>query len=153
MHLSGIDDGDIIFTKKGYVFNEKEKLPSVFVLKRDEKDDKAEFKIRRGWKVVDFENKDNMMKVLETIVDSDKFKDIIINKNNKFYPGHPEIKKDFETRCLQDYIKNFQPDKKTNNRKVIISTTLHTDENKIYFSIHPTNLIEGKVLYSFTMKN
>lgn len=153
MHLSGIDDGNIVFTKKGYTFDEKEDFPSIFVLKRDKKDEKSQFKIRRGWKVVDFVNKEDMMKNLETVMDSGKFKDIIINKNKTFYPGSSAIIKDFESRCLPEYLRNFQPNIKTDNRKVMISTTLHTDENKIYFSIHPTSLITGKVLYSFTMND
>lgn len=158
MHLTGINDGDIVFIKKGYVLDEKEDLPVVFVLKRDKKrdrkkDEEAQFKIRRGWKFVDYvRNETDMNTHLESIMRSDKFREIIKEKNKDFYPGDDAIKQDFFETRLPDYIKKYEKDKNGCNRKVMISTTLHTDENKIYFSIHPTNLIKGKVSYSFTVK-
>lgn len=174
MSLCGIHDGDLVFTQKGYIFRVDEELPAPFVLKRRKdvddtsllktikeiidcmmknmKEETSQYKIRRGWKVMMY-GKDDPKDVIRTIMTSEKFRSVI-KENGLLYPGDDEIVKDFLNKRLPKYEKDYNPDKQTDipDCKVLISTTLHTDVNKIYFSIHPVSLVVGKVLYSFTIQ-
>lgn len=173
MTLCDIHDNDLVFTPKDYIFKGDEELPAPFVLKRkkdvDEtslkrtikdiidcmtnkkKDETSQYKIRRGWKVMMY-GKDNPHDIIKGIIESEKFKELI-NANPEFYPGDEDIVKDFFEKRLPKYERELNPEKRTDIKdcELLISTTLHTDVNKIYFSIHPTSLIVGKVVHSFTI--
>lgn len=143
MKLSGIHDKDIVFVPKNFSC-ENEALPAVLVLEREKANEgEAKYKIRRGWTVVQHENAD-FENVIRSIINSKKFKTI---REDDAYPGDDEILTDFFKERLHRYEKEHPADKRGH---ILISTTLHTDENKIYFSIHPVESIVGKIAYSFT---
>ena len=48
------------------------------------------------------------------------------------------------------YKENHKEDMES-SQDVVISTTFHTDENKVRFSIHPISTIEGIVVGAFPM--
>lgn len=143
MKLCGIHNRDIVFVPKNYSC-ENETFPAVLVLEREKaKEGEAKYKIRRGWNIVQYTNAD-FEDVIRSIMNSKKFRTV---KEDKAYPGDKIIIEDFFNERLKRYEKEHPADKRG---RILISTTLHTDEDKIYFSIHPVELIVGKIAYSFT---
>lgn len=143
MKLSGIHNRDIVFVPKNYS-SDNETFPAVLVLKRENsKEGEAKYKIRRGWSIVQYADVD-FEHVIRSIMNSKKFKSI---KEDTAYPGDRAIMEDFFNERLQKYEREHPKDSRG---RILISTTLHINENKIYFSIHPVELIVGKIVYSFT---
>lgn len=153
MRLSGIHDKDIVFVPKDYSFG-SETLPSVFVLKKEHPiDGEAKYKIRRGWKIVPWQELvNNYKEILHSIMAMEKFKSI---KDNEAYLGDEEIISDFENTRLKRYKDEHELESRG---LVLISTTLHQKEHKdqkdkIAFSIHPVELIVGKISFSYSSCN
>lgn len=154
MKLSGIHDKDIVFVPKEYSCG-SETLPSVFVLKKEHpKEGEAKYKIRRGWKIVQWqEDKKAYGSILQSIMSTEKFNSI---KENEAYPGDEEIIKDFIKTRLEKYEKEH-PLK--DRGLILISTTLHLNnpddpkDDEIDFSIHPVDLIVGRISFSYSSCN
>lgn len=145
MMLSGIHDKDIVFVPKNYSCG-SESLPSVFVLKINHPiDGEAKYKIRRGWRIVKWQELENEYeKILKSIMSMDKFKSI---KDHEFYLGDEKIIDDFKKTRLPNYKKEYALEEKG---LILISTTLLTDEKEIHFSIHPVDLIVGRISFSYS---
>ena len=147
MSLCGIDDGNIVAAEKVTSINASE-LPQVLVLERTAQKGEARYKLRRAWKCcnVDWDNAMWWEPVLKGIIASEEFQSV---KNTEMYDGDDVILADFRDKRLERFLSSH-----TDHRKmeVIISTTLHTDEKKIRFSIHPMDELRGKVKYVYDIK-
>lgn len=155
MKLSGIHDKDIVFVPKDYSCG-SETLPSVFVLKKEHpKVGEAKYKIRRGWKIVRWQELENDYEsVLQSIMSTEKFNSI---KENYAYPGDGEIIKDFKDNRWKKYVNEHKSEE--DRGLVMISTTLHLNnpddpkDDEIDFSIHPVDLIVGRISFSYSSCN
>lgn len=154
MKLSGIHDKDIVFVRKNYELG-SETYPSVFVLRKEHpKNGEAKYKIRRGWRVVHWRELENdYIKILHSIMSMEKFKSI---KENEAYPGDEEIIRDFKETRLKNYEEEHEPGERG---LLLISTTLHLNnpddpkDDEIDFSIHPVDLIVGRISFSYSSSN
>lgn len=154
MKLSGIHDKDIVFVPKEYSCG-SETLPSVFVLKKEHPEEgEAKYKIRRGWKIVQWqEDKKAYDSILQSIMSTEKFDSI---KKNEAYPGDEEIIKDFKEKRLKRYEEEHELE---DRGLILISTTLHLNnpddpkDDEIDFSIHPVDLIVGRISFSYSSCN
>lgn len=150
MQFCGIHDKDLIFVPKGFTLSKIKQLPALFVLHRDAIGNQPQYKLRRGWKICMID--DDLEKIINTILKSQQFKDLREEaKAHNSYDSDELLKKDFFEYRLErykgEYINCDFP--KENNRQVLISTTFHTDENTIRFSIHPVASIVGIVEEAF----
>ncbi len=172
MQISGIVDGDLVMSRKDFKIKDFE-FPCICVLKRDRSEkEKIEFKLRRGWRIIDLNDfKDNIknefISLLGSILsdkgfiklrnssaftsDDNMIEDFFINRLLPFYNKYSDdspinISKD----RLDDCIRLINIDKiPSEMRKILISTTLHTNDNEILFSIHPITNIVGKVDFCY----
>lgn len=158
MLLCGIKNNDIILVDSNYNLIHTN-FPCVYVLRRDDellkdankKNDYALFKVRRSWTICNIGEKNAMLEIIDKIMQTTEF--ISIKKQYTSAFQTPErLKEDFEKR-LQTYREKYphcSEDGDANNQ-VVISTTLNKANDRVHFSIHPTRMIEGEVLYSFNI--
>ena len=162
MMLCGINDNDLLFTKKVSLDKLSFDQPHVFVLKRDEcvrrkvalDNDMAEYKVRRGWNVVSL-GEDNWEECIKKIIDTDKFRELK-NKFPELFLSDEDMLEDFKNVRLNKYMEQYPNcrDKSDNNHTAIISTTLKASKgNKVTFSLHPVRTLMGKVFYSYKMRD
>jgi len=147
MQFCGILDNDLIFTTKKIDDIARLEFPSVLVLeKTGVGQDGPRFKIRRSWMLTDYS--DNLLDTVKELLAEDKFQEI---RRLSQYDGDEALLKDFEETRLRRYKDSYIDVKAPNprDRKIIVSTTYHTKEGKIRFSIHPVDTIRGKVIASF----
>lgn len=151
MQYCGIFDKDLIFTRKGFKISDLRPFPSVIVLgKRNITDNSPKYKIRRAWAYCDIVD-DDIDEILKDILDPQNFKSV---RDIDYYDGDNALLENFHKEKLPRYKKKYidNNNANANDRKVVISTTFHTNEKKVRFSIHPASSIMGIVEESFTIK-
>lgn len=159
MKFANIHDGDLIFVAKGFRIVNLKKFPYILVLKRNNpKPGESEYKIRRAWKIAQYNPNDRFEKEIREIMASKEFCHVKKLKNDdgqNVYLGDEAVIEDFLTERLKEYedtyIKCKNPD--LWNKTVVISTTFDTKKKQkfIHFSIHPIGNIVGIVKDSFTL--
>lgn len=150
MQFCGIHDKDLIFVPKGFSLSKIKQLPTLFVLYRDAIGNQPQYKLRRGWKICMID--DDLKKIINDILTSKQFGDLRDEaKNNNSYDSDELLEKDFFKYRLERYIGEYIncDFPKESNHQILISTTFHTDENIIRFSIHPVSSIVGIVEEAF----
>ena len=140
----------VVVVPKGFSLSKIKQLPTLFVLYRDAIGNQPQYKLRRGWKICMID--DDLKKIINDILTSKQFEDLRDEaKANNSYDSDELLEKDFFEyrleRYMGEYINCDFP--KESNRQVLISTTFHTDENIIRFSIHPVSSIVGIVEEAF----
>lgn len=149
MQYVNIHPNDLLFATKGFdVENYKGALPTVVILKKGTTvgGEPPFYKLRRLWKLCNF--KDDLKEILNSIIQSPEFQEVRRRPN---YDGDKALIDDFFNTRLgryeNDYIKCAYPN--VNDEKIIISTTFHTDIQRVRFSIHPISNVVGKVVAAF----
>lgn len=149
MQYVNIHHNDLLFATKGIdVEHFSGSLPIIVILKRATTEVGASpfFKLRRLWHICDYG--DNLNDILKSIIQSPEFQEVRRRPN---YDGDKALIDDFfETRLKKyekEYIHSEFPN--VNDKKIIISTTFHTDIRRVRFSIHPTSNVVGKVEAAF----
>lgn len=151
MKFCGIHDNDLIFSTREANFAFDLSSPEIIVVRKNNlNDNQPAYKIRRAWAVSNYD--DNLMDVLKNIIHSKSFQQI---RKLPEYDGDTALIDDFRENRLPKYKDTFIDCKNPNphDRDIVISTTYHTDMNKIRFSIHPINLVKGKVVASFGLSD
>lgn len=149
MQFCGIHNDDIIFVRKGFELNHLKSFPAPVVIRRDNApSNETQYKIRRAWGVCTI---DASEEVVAQIVSSEVFRDRIAAI--RFFDGEEALLNDFRCKRLAKYRSQYLNEEKSAERykQVILSTTFHTDINKIRFSIHPVSDIIGIVSESFSV--
>lgn len=152
MQYCGINDNDLIFVRKGFKISDLRPFPTIIVLsKRNVVENSPKYKLRRAWAYFDI-LVDNIDEVLRNVLDPQNFKSI---RDIEYYDGDKALLEDFYNERLPRYKEKYIEVKNAdeNDRKVVLSTTFHTNENKVRFSIHPASTIMGIVEESFTVKD
>lgn len=165
MSLSGIYDGDLVLTNRNFNLDYDIILPDIYIIKRfKKKGDVIEFKLRRGWKIInDISHiaEQDERKVFETILKEilsspqfNKLKEMAANGHVNEIDDQKMIE-DFFTTRLKEYKDRYLINGKYQDKakKILISTTLHTKENEILFSIHPVSNIIGKMEYCYRLSS
>ena len=149
MQYVNIHPNDLLFATKDFdVESYNGILPTVVILKKGTTALGVPpfYKLRRLWKICNY--RDNLKDILKSIIQSSEFQEVRRRPN---YDGDKALIDDFfETRlgrCEEDYIKCEFPN--INDEKIIISTTFHTDIQRVRFSIHPISNVVGKVEAAF----
>lgn len=149
MQYVDIHPNDLVFATKGFdVEHYNGKLPIILILKKGASAPKNPmfYKLRRLWRVCNY--RDNLMEILKSILQSPEFQEV---RRRPSYDGDEQLINDFfDTRLKRyetDYINCEYPN--ASDEKIIISTTFHTDIEKVRFSIHPISNIVGKVIAAF----
>lgn len=161
MLLGGIENNDLVVVDKVKKFEDL-KLPAIVVLKREpiaiEKallvGDKAKYKVRRSWTKCSLNQSDEeILKIVQNIIQSDKFNELKSIDETKFPPSFDLIE-DFKER-LACYKKEHEDCKEKNNENhlALISTTLDTTLNKVHFSIHSCKMLIGKVRSAYQISD
>lgn len=151
MRYVDIHPNDLIFSSKGFdVECYRGALPIILILrKRVSSPDTCAFKLRRLWRVCNY--RDNLEGILISILESPEFQEV---RQRPTYDGDDALIKDFFENRLkkfeQDYINCEFPN--VNDEKIIISTTFHTDIERVRFSIHPVSNVIGKVEAAFPIE-
>lgn len=153
MSLADIHDGDMLFSKKEFRYEEIEMcLPDIFILKRERPEPKEPlYKVRRIWALWNVNGEQQIDSLLREIIHSEKFQELKRDgEKSALYPGEIHLINDFKKR-LEIYRKEHEGcDNPQNDSHVaVISTTLRKGENKISFSIHPAKIVVGKVNYVY----
>lgn len=161
MLLCGINDNDLLFTREIHSFGDMSfDRPHVYVLKRDdyvrdkvaEKNDLAEYKVRRTWRIVRI-GKDDLIECARNIIASDFFADLRNQHPNNFLTDE-EMLDDFKNERIKKYEEQYPNSafESDENNIAIISTTIKASKgDKVTFSIHPARTIVGEVVYSYEM--
>lgn len=150
MQYCGIHDKDLLFVKKGFALSDLKPFPTILVLsKRDSCIDKPKYKVRRAWACCNIKE-DDLKRILASIMEPQNFKSI---RDIEYYDGDQALIDDFFNVRLKRYYEKYinTGDVQKRNEEIVISTTFHTDEKKVRFSIHPVSLIMGVVEESFTI--
>lgn len=154
MQFCGIHNNDIIFADANFKIKDNIAFPVILVLRKHhlKGEDKAQYKIRRTWIHYNYVSKDDLVNIVETkIIPSEAFQEI---RQLDTYDGDAALIQDLKDKRIQiyedEYINCGNPNE--NDREIIISTTFHTKERKIRFSIHPTSIVVGKVVASFPVQ-
>lgn len=146
MQYCNINDGDLLFVTKNFKIEQLNSFPEIIVLsKRNPTKEGVQHKLRRAWACCNIT--DDFNEILKSIMNLGTF-DVI--KRIPGYDGEEELIKDFFDTRLRLYKENHKEDMES-SQDVVISTTFHTDENKVRFSIHPISTIEGIVVGAFPM--
>lgn len=150
MKYCGIHSGDLLFVRKGFKINDLKPFPTILVLRKRNSDlDKPKYKVRRAWAYCNID--DDLKSILEAIMDPQNFKSV---RDIEHYDSDRALIEDFFKTRLERYRENYIniADPCDKDKEVVISTTYHTDEQKVRFSIHPISTIMGVVEESFTIK-
>lgn len=149
MQFCGINDNDLIFVKKDFNIDQLESLPTPIVIRRDNAPSiETQYKVRRAWGLCSIETCEEFV---AKMVRSEEFRKII--GVIKYFDGEDALLEDFKVQRLDKYRKKYLIDNMPSEEynQVIVSTTFHTDEKKIRFSIHPVSDVIGVVCASFTV--
>lgn len=158
MMLCGIQNNDLLLTKKISLDNLSFEKPHVFVLERDDhvcrkvalENDMAEYKVRRAWAIVRM-GEDNLMEYVQGILATEKFKELR-NQHPEAFLSDEEMLEDLASVRLNKYKEHYPncENKSDENHVAVISTTLKASKgNKVTFSLHPARTVMGKVFYSY----
>lgn len=153
MQYVNIHPNDLLFATKSFdVEKYTGNLPIVLILKKGTATPGVPpfYKLRRLWKVCNY--RDSLKDILKSIIQSSEFQEVRRRPN---YDGDKALIDDFFNTRLnryeEDYIKCEFPN--INEEKIIISTTFHTDIQRVRFSIHPISNVVGKVEAAFPIGN
>lgn len=149
MQFCGINNNDLIFVDSNFSTSLKDCFPCVLVLRRVHAENTSpQYKIRRTWLYIMYASSSSLVKEVKALMASHPFQQI---RQLDVYDGDDCLMTDLVNFRIPAYEKNYidREDKNDFDRNLIISTTFHTKENKIRFSIHPVSLIEGRVIASF----
>lgn len=149
MKFCGINDKDLIFTDTNFQIENNESFPCVLVLRRNHtRTGKPIYKIRRTWIKTVYSTKENLTEKIKNLMASPSFQEI---RQLEVYDGDEKMLADLMENRIPIYENTYIKNNSANpfDRNIIVSTTFHTKEGKIRFSIHPQSLIEGKVIVSF----
>lgn len=149
MQFCGIHDNDLIFVKKGFDLNQLSSFPTPVVIKRDNAPaDETQYKVRREWGICSIDTCEDF---ITKILSSDEFKNKIAAIN--FYDGEEALLNDFRIERYGKYRDEYMCKNNADSKfdQVVISTTFHTNDNKIRFSIHPASNIIGIISDSFSI--
>lgn len=165
MMLADILNGDLILCKKGFnpdtILNNRI-LPGIYVIRCKKKPEQnINYKLRRGWCIIRVlsshknNEQDYFTQVLETIMSSESFANLRTRATESMVvmPTNEELIRDFFDNRLTKYKEDYLSDEQylPEHDSILISTTLHTDENTIKFSIHPVSSIVGKMDLCYRM--
>lgn len=160
MQYVNIHPDDLLFATKGFeVEKYKGNLPIILIIKKGTTDIKKGtttinvppfYKLRRLWKVCNY--RDDFNEILKSIIQSPEFQEVRRRPN---YDGDKALIEDFFDvrlkRYEEEYIKCEFPN--INDEKIVISTTFHTDIQRVRFSIHPVSNVVGKVEAAFPIES
>lgn len=149
MQFCGIRNNDIVFVKKGFELDHLKSFPTPVVIRRDNApSNETQYKLRRAWGICTIDASEEFV---NKIVSSEVFRDRIAAI--RFFDGEEALLDDFRRERLTKYHGQYLNEEKSSERykQVIISTTFHTDINKIRFSIHPASDVIGIVSESFSV--
>ncbi len=149
MQFCGIHNDDIIFVRKGFELDHLKSFPTPVVIRRNNApSNETQYKIRRAWGVCMI---DTCEEFVSKIVSSEVFRDRIAAI--RFYDGEEALLDDFRHERFAKYCGQYLNEEESSEcyKQVVISTTFHTDINKIRFSIHPASDIIGIVSESFSV--
>lgn len=149
MQFCGIHDNDIIFVKKEFQLNQLNTFPLPIVIRRDNAPiGETQYKVRRAWGICTIDTCEDFV---ANILSSEDFRNRIAAI--RFFDGEEALLEDFRLKRLKKYREKYLRESKiaTKFETVVISTTFHTDDNKIRFSIHPASDVIGIVSDSFTV--
>lgn len=152
MQFCGIHDNDLIFADAQFNIEENIEFPIVLVLRKHNLEERnVQYKIRRTWMRHTYTSEKDLIDIVEDkILQSAAFQEI---RQLNDYDGDTALIDDLRNERIknyeEEYIKCKNPNKK--DREIVISTTFHTKEKKIRFSLHPISTIEGKVIASFSI--
>ena len=155
MQFCGIHNNDVIFVDEKFKFEEDTKFPIILVLRKYHlnREDKAQYKIRRTWMRCKYTSKEELVDIVKSkILPSTKFQEI---RQLSTYDGDSALIQDLKDKRIkiyeEKYIKCENPN--DNDKEIIISTTFHTKEKEIRFSLHPVSIIVGQVIASFPIND
>nr|CAJ1762879.1 hypothetical protein AUSP0019_00154 [uncultured phage] len=155
MQFCGIHNNDVIFVDEKFKFEEDTKFPIILVLRKHHlnREDKAQYKIRRTWMRCKYTSKEELVDIVKSkILPSTKFQEI---RQLSTYDGDSALIQDLKDKRIkiyeEKYIKCENPN--DNDKEIIISTTFHTKEKEIRFSLHPVSIIVGQVIASFPIND
>lgn len=150
MQFCGIRHNNLIFTDINFNIEDYNTVfPVVLVLLRSKVlGDRPQYKIRRTWKVTKYTNDENLLLEISQIINSSSFQEI---RNLDVYDGDSAVINDFNQTRLplykREYVECDNPN--VSDKEIVISTTYHTSERVIRFSLHPKSMIVGRVIASF----
>lgn len=150
MQFCGIHNNDLIFADTQFQIAENTMYPIVLVLRKHHAEEgSVQYKIRRTWMRYTYTTGEDLINAIKRdILSSVKFQEI---KQLGAYDGDEALIRDLKDERINQYEKDYincnYPNPK--DREIVISTTFHTRENRIRFSLHPVSTIEGKVVASF----
>gem|GEM_PF-3993469 len=157
MLLGGIQDGDVLFVKKGVRGQLEVNYPAFVVLRREDDalceaaqiKDFAKFKVRRTWFETDLSqvtDEELAERIKSDIIEKEKFAELkeLGNKNNVTFPDTEALLSDFKKRVLR-----YRETHGGSMSPVLISSTLNTDDNCVHFSVHSKDMLVGEVKYDF----
>lgn len=154
MQYVNIHDKNLVFATKGFDPNSyKDVMPIVLVMKRTTAEpSEPQYKLRRSWRFCEYtSDSDKLEEVIKEIMVTPEFQEI---RSRKTYDSDDEMIKDFRNRLKgfeAKYIDNKEKFSADIYKKIVISTTYHTDIEKTRFSIHPISNIIGKVEGAFKL--
>jgi len=150
MRLCKINDGDLVFVKKGFVSDDLDDspMPKILVVKRrNPLPGEAKYKLRRTW--LQANATDSFDDKFATLASLRGFSDLV---NGNCSPGLQSLIDNFIDNRVPKYFQDYPDarDPKSPFHKVIVSSTLDTESGMIHFSIHPVQNILGEVAHVFS---
>lgn len=163
MELANIKDRNLLLVHKNDVFSDSTPLPGIFVLRREHPlTDQGKYKLRRIWAVA-YLGETDLENMIRGIMTHPEF--MQLKKNTELCLDDDQMLLEFVgNKGRLDIYKDKHPHWKksgSEENKVVISTTLRTEcgsdiktatGRHISFSIHPANLVVGKVAYAYSMQ-
>lgn len=163
MELANIKDGNLLLVRRDEKFTDSTPLPGIFVLRRENiHEGEGQYKLRRIWAVA-YLNETDMNVLARGIMNHPEF--MQLRKNKELCLDEKQMLEEFTgpKGRLDIYKKEHPHWNKINEEenRIVVSTTLrteyegdiHTTKGKhIAFSIHPANLVVGKVAYAYLKK-
>lgn len=165
MELANIKDGNLLLVRKNELFTDSTPLPGVFVLKRENAlEHQGKYKLRRIWAVSYLDDITSVENIVRGIMKHPEFKQL--SKKKELFLDEDSMLKEFlgDKGRLAVYQKEHPHWNEVGaaDNKVVISTTLRTESEgdevhtakgrHISFSVHPTNLVVGKVAFVYSVK-
>lgn len=139
MQYAEIKSGDIVFANE-QLNSFDTNLPKIVVLSIASPDNKPAFKIRRTWRIIDADSNPNSVRQkVENTLNSPKFEELRIRVADKCPDDNVLI-----NEVLEKY--NSLPEE-IKSKKLLLSTTYRTEDQKIGFSIHNASDLVGVVEY------
>lgn len=163
MELANIRDGNLLLVRRNEVFTDNTPLPGVFVLKREHvSEGQGKYKMRRIWAVA-YLGETDIEKLASGIMNHPEF--MLLKRNKNLCLDEAQMLSEFTGKDgRMDIYKKEHPrwnESGSDENRVVISTTLRTESDRdafitngrhISFSVHPANLVVGKVAFAYSKK-